>query len=133
MKKNIKNKAGVVVYRENEKGELEVLLVSSRKNKGSWVFPVGTVEDHETLQVTAARECEEESGYIVEVEDEVGTVKNSNKHAVNYFTFFKATVLRETEDYEKDRERKWVSLNELPESVATIFLPIAENFIKSLN
>ena len=133
MKKNIKNKAGVVVYRENDKGETEVLLVSARKHKGSWVFPVGSVEDHETLQVTAARECEEESGYIVEVEDEVGTVKNSNKNSINYYTFYKAKVLSETDDYEKDRERRWVGLNDLSENVADIFLPIAKNFIKSLN
>ena len=133
LKKNIKNKAGVVVYRENDNGETEVLLVSARKHKGSWVFPVGSVEDHETLQVTAARECEEESGYIVEVEDEVGTVKNSNKNSINYYTFYKAKVLSETDDYEKDRERRWVGLNDLSENVADIFLPIAKNFIKSLN
>jgi len=133
LKKNVKNKAGVVVYRENDKGETEVLLVSARKHKGSWVFPVGTVEDHETLQVTAARECEEESGYIVEVEDEVGTVKNSNKNGINYYTFYKARVLQETDDFEDDRERRWVELGELQENIADIFLPIAKDFIKSLN
>ncbi|MGI9553373.1 MAG: NUDIX domain-containing protein [Thermodesulfobacteriota bacterium] len=133
MKKSINNKAGVVVYRENENDELEILLVSARKHKGSWVFPVGTVEDHETLQVTAARECEEESGYIVEVEDEVGTVKNSGKHGTNYYTFYRARVLQETDEYEKDRERMWVSLDKLSENIADIFLPIAEKFIKNLN
>ena len=133
MTTKVKNKAGVVVYRENDKGETEILLVSARKHKGSWVFPVGTVEDHETLQVTAARECEEESGYVVEVEDEVGTVKNSDNNSVNYYTFYKARVLKEAEEYEKDRERRWVPLSELPENIADIFLPIANEFIKSVN
>ena len=133
MKNNVKNKAGVVVYRENDQGETEVLLVSARKYKDSWVFPVGTVEDHETLQVTAARECEEESGYIVEIEDEVGTVKSSNNNGVNYYTFYKARVLQETEQYEKDRDRKWVPLSNLSEDIADIFLPIAKQFAKSLD
>ena len=133
LKENVKNKAGVVVYREKNDGQLEVLLISARKYKGSMVFPVGTVEDYETLQVTAERECREESGYIVEMEDEVGTVKNSSKNGINYYTFYKAKVVQETDDYEKDRERKWVSLSELSENIADIFLPIAENFIKSLN
>lgn len=133
MKKDIKHKAGVVVYRKNDNDELEILLVSARKYKDSMVFPVGTVEDHETLQVTATRECQEESGYIVEVEDEVGTVKNFNKNKINYYTFYKARVLQEVDDYEKDRERRWIRVNELPENIADIFLPIAESFIKGLN
>ena len=133
MKKNIKNKAGVVVYRKNDEGGTDILLISARKHKKSWVFPVGTVEDHETLQVTAARECEEESGYIVEVEDEVGTIKDSSKNGTNYFTFYKAQVLDETEEYEKDRERMWVSSEDLTDKVAGIFMPIAEKFIKSLD
>ena len=133
MKKNVKNKAGAVVYRENENGETEILLVSARKHKNSWVFPVGTVEDYETLQVTAARECEEESGYIVEVEDEVGTVQNSNSNGINYYTFYKARILRETDEYEKDRERLWVSSKELTDNIAELFVPIAKKFVKSLN
>ena len=129
----MKHKAGVVVYREAEKGGLEVLLVSARKFKDSWVFPVGTVEDHETLQVTAARECEEESGYVVETEDEIGTVRTENDKKINFFTFYKARVTAENNDYEKDRERKWVKTEDLEEAVAEIFKPIAKSFIQSIN
>ena len=131
--KAVRHKAGVVVYRENDKGETEVLLVSSRKYKGSWVFPVGTVEDHETLQVTAARECEEESGYIVEVEDEVGIVKKETDDSLILFTFYKARVIDRNEDYEQDREIRWVVLDDLNDDVAEIFVPVALNFEKSLN
>ena len=132
IREKVKHKAGVVVYRENGNGGTEVLLVSARKHKGSWVFPVGTVEDHETLQVTAARECEEESGFIVETEDEIGTVQvNGNKESV-FFTFYKAVVTGENEEYEKDRERKWVSMESLEQTVAEIFKPIAISFIRSI-
>ncbi len=132
LKSRVKHKAGVVVCREGEKGGIEVLLVSARKHKGSWVFPVGTVEDHETLQVTAARECEEESGYLVETEDEIGTVQVMDGKKSTFFTFYKARVTGEKEDYEKDRERKWVATELLEEKVADIFKPIAKNFIQSI-
>lgn len=132
MEKDLISKAGVVVYRKKKNGEIEVLLISARKHKGSWVFPVGTVEDHETLRVTAERECEEESGYIVEVEDEVGMVKIPSETTVGYYTFYKATVLQETDNYEKDRKRKWVGLDDLVENIADVFLPVAKSFIKNL-
>lgn len=128
----VKHKAGVVVYKKNKSGGIEVLLVSARKHKGSWVFPVGTVEDHETLQVTAARECEEESGYKVETEDEIGTVQDSTDKTVTYFTFYKAQLTGENEDYEKDRERRWVSIDQLEQNVAEIFVPVAKSFIQSI-
>lgn len=127
----IKHKSGVVVHRKNGDGEIEVLLVGSRKYKGTWVFPVGTVEDHETLQVAAARECEEESGYIVEVKEEIGNVKIQEKDHLNYFTFYRAKVLGETDQYEVDRERKWVKTSDLKDSIARVFLPIVDSFLNS--
>ena len=132
LKSKVKHKAGVVVYREDENGVTEVLLVSARKHKGSWVFPVGTVEDHETLQVTAARECEEESGYLVETEDEIGTVQVKDGNKATFFTFYKARVTGEKDEYEKDRERKWVGTKGLEQTVAEIFKPIAKSFIQSI-
>jgi len=132
LKIKVKHKAGVVVYREDSNGGTEVLLVSARKHKNSWVFPVGSVEDHETLQVTAARECEEESGYLVETEDEIGTVQIKADKISTFFTFYRAKVTGEKEEYEKDRERKWVGIDKLEDSVAVIFKPIAKIFIQSI-
>jgi len=133
LKNKVKHKAGVVVYKKNDKDGIEVLLVSSRKYKDSWVFPVGTVEDHETLQVTAARECEEESGYLVETEDEIGTVQVKADDLTTFFTFFGARVTGEKDEYEKDRERKWVNIDKLEQSVAEIFRPVARSFILSIS
>lgn len=132
LKNKVKHKAGVVVYKKNEKGGIEVLLVSARKHKDSWVFPVGTVEDHETLQVTAARECEEESGYLVETEGEIGTVQVKADDLNTFYTFYGARVIGEKDKYEKDRERKWVKIDKLEQSVAEIFIPIARSFILSI-
>ena len=71
-KKKVRKKAGVVAYKytkkytKNDKEPL-VLLVSARKVKGTWVFPVGGIDPGETPEIAAARECEEESGYCVEI------------------------------------------------------------------
>ena len=130
--KKVKHKAGVVLYRDSGSNGIEVLLVSSRKHKESWVFPVGTVEDHETLQETAARECEEESGYVVQTEDEIGVIQDKSGETPTFFTFYKASITGEKDDYEKDRERKWVGLEQLEETIAEIFSPIAKSFIQSI-
>ena len=124
-----KNKAGVVAYKENSRGNIKVLLVSSRKYKNSWVFPVGTVEKNETLQQAAIRECEEESGYVVKIEKKIGSFIQKKIESENIFTFFSATVLDETDDYEKDRERVWVDLEKLPHTVAVFLAEIAYKFI----
>ena len=125
----VKNKAGVVAYRKNSKKNIEVLLVSARKHKNSWVFPLGTVEKNESLKEAAARECVEESGYIVEVQKKIGSFKHNKKKSENLFTFYSATVVDETDDYEKDRKRIWVELSELQETVTEFLSEIAEKFI----
>ena len=130
--KKPKQKAGVVTYRKNEKSEIEYLLITSRKFPGTWVFPVGTVENGESLQKAAARECLEESGYIVDVGDEINALEIEQKNNISQFTFFLATVTGETDDYKKDRKRKWVSANELLNTITDVFLPVAEEGVKVL-
>ena len=127
-----KYKAGVVAYRKNGKGETEILLVSARKYKNSWVFPVGTVEKNETDEEAAIRECREESGYIVELEEKVGvyTTKKPNKETI--FTYFSAHVAGQTDNYEKDRTRTWVKLDNLSEKVYDFLLEVVEDFKKGL-
>lgn len=125
-----KKKSGVVAYRLNAENEMEVLLVSARKFKDSWVFPVGTVEKNESLKEAAARECLEESGYEVEIEKKVDSITVENKGSTNEFTFYKAKIIGEHENYEDDRKRIWVTIDKLSEKIAPLFLPIVFSFIK---
>lgn len=58
--------AGGVIFRK-ENDEIEVLILehrdnNKRKNKQSFVFPKGTIEENEDKRETAKREIEEESG-----------------------------------------------------------------------
>ncbi len=52
--------AGGVVYRQNPKGEVEILLIQDSKDR--WTIPKGHIEEGETAQQTAKREIAEEAG-----------------------------------------------------------------------
>jgi 8-oxo-dGTP pyrophosphatase MutT (NUDIX family) len=52
--------SGGVVYRRNESGGLEVLLIKDAKNR--WTIPKGHVEEGEEPKQTAEREIREETG-----------------------------------------------------------------------
>lgn len=53
--------AGAVVYRQNNDGDIEYLLLQSQNKGHFWGFPKGHVEDQETLLETAQREIKEET------------------------------------------------------------------------
>lgn len=52
--------AGGIVYRRNDKGEVEILLIQDAKDR--WTIPKGHIEEGETAQETAVREIKEEAG-----------------------------------------------------------------------
>lgn len=118
-------KAGIIPYRRTAAGEFELLLITSRERPDSWIFPVGTVEPGETLAQTAAREGREESGYLVSVTDELGSIDLQKPAAIHRLTFFAAAVLGETDDWETDRQRRWVPLPAVVAAVPDPFQPIA--------
>lgn len=52
--------SGGIVFRRNEKGEVEILLIQDAKDR--WTIPKGHIEEGETAQDTAKREIGEEAG-----------------------------------------------------------------------
>ncbi len=124
-------KAGVVVYRKNDQGETEVVLVSSRKLNDSWVFPAGGIDEGETPAEAARRECLEESGYRVEIEKPLDIMIVNGERKTILYTFFIAKALEDTGDYEKDRKRTWCAIDDLPDKVTDLFREIAESFRNS--
>jgi 8-oxo-dGTP pyrophosphatase MutT (NUDIX family) len=52
--------SGAVVFRRDEKGGVEMLLIQDAKDR--WTIPKGHIEEGETAQETAKREIGEETG-----------------------------------------------------------------------
>ena len=52
--------AGGVIFRRNQKNEVEILLIQDSKDR--WTIPKGHIEEGETAQETARREIGEEAG-----------------------------------------------------------------------
>jgi len=52
--------AGGIVFRRNEKGGVEILLIQDPKDR--WTIPKGHIEEGENAQATARREIGEEAG-----------------------------------------------------------------------
>ena len=132
-KDNVINKAGVVAYRTKADGTTEVLLISSRKFKDTWIFPVGTVEEGESLEDAARRECMEESGWLVEIQDDLGFVELEQDGFLKRFSFFNALPIKDTDVYEKDRDRIWVNADHLNDYISELFKPIAIEFKNKIN
>lgn len=67
---------GLVLSKDNPR---LVALISHRNRGGNedWVIPKGHRERGESLEITAAREVEEETGLVVEVVDKIGEISYS--------------------------------------------------------
>ena len=62
-----RRQAAATPYRLDHKGDVEVLLVTSRK-RGRWVLPKGNIERFGRPHRCAAREAFEEAGVLGEIE-----------------------------------------------------------------
>ena len=130
--KLLKEKAGVVVYRSRETSEPVVLVVSARKYKNQWVFPVGSVKKGESLEAAAKRECEEESGYLVKIAGRLPSIEILGNGAAKRFTFFLATVVGEVDQWETDRQRKWFPASQVVAAVPDIFQGVARKAVEHI-
>jgi 8-oxo-dGTP diphosphatase len=65
--------AGGVVHRRGEHG-IEIVLCG-RPRDGVWALPKGSPEPGETLEHTALREVEEETGLKIAIERSVGSIR----------------------------------------------------------
>ena len=100
--------AGGIVFRPaGKKGGVSVLLVSSKKEPGHWIFPKGHVERGESAKQAALRETEEEAGVDGDLLGPVGVLEfdwGSKRYRVDYF------LIRATSETGKTDGRKKVWL-----------------------
>ena len=80
--------AGGIAFRGSGR-DLSILLVTSKKQAGFWIFPKGHVEPGETTAEAGARETLEEAGVSGDLLGPVGTPLeydwNGRRYSVQYF------------------------------------------------
>ena len=116
---HIKQQASALPYRVNGDGNIEILLITSKKS-GNWLIPKGHVEPQEEFSDAAAREALEEAG----VEGEISPCclgnyvykKRSQKYAVSVYPLL-VNVQLDSWDEDKHRQRRWYRQPEAAEIV----------------
>ncbi len=102
--------SGVIPYRVR-KGELEILLITSRK-KRRWIIPKGIIEPDFSARHSAAKEALEEAGASGSVHDKrLGTYRSRKLGRACTVKVYPMRVTRTYKEWEEaDRDRAWVSL-----------------------
>jgi 8-oxo-dGTP pyrophosphatase MutT (NUDIX family) len=98
--------AGGIVFRVHGPGTggISVLLVSSKKEPGHWIFPKGHVERGETAAEAALRETEEEAGVTGELLGPAGALEfdwGRRHYRVEYFLIRAASETSRTDGRSK--------------------------------
>jgi ADP-ribose pyrophosphatase YjhB (NUDIX family) len=105
--KEIYAQAGVIPYRTNEAGQLEVLLVR-RVEKQKWGIPKGVAEPDAALVETARKEARDEAGVVGELyETPAGYFAFRKWGGFCHVTVFLMRVTEVLESYPEQDRRTW--------------------------
>ncbi|MEM6998106.1 MAG: NUDIX domain-containing protein [Patescibacteria group bacterium] len=116
--------AGGVIYRQNKKGGVEILLVQDAKDR--WTIPKGHVEPGESTRQTAKREIHEETGLKeVDVQDWLGKISFQYRRGTSLILMttqiYMVKALGDTDDTQKEdwmKGIKWFSAKEALDKIA---------------
>jgi phosphatase NudJ len=93
------------------------LIVQERKHNQTWYLPAGRVEQGETFEQAARRECLEESGLQVELTDVVRFEHTPTPHGTRIRIIYLAKPVDDTEPKsepdDESLQARWVTLKEL--------------------
>lgn len=93
-----------------------VLMVRLTYYPNTWTFPGGGVDQNETIEQAAVRECHEEIGITLESLSYIGDLEFNHEYKKDTLSVFKATA-KEQEiiiDPKEIAEAKWFELDQLP-------------------
>ena len=100
------HQAGSIVVRLDG-SEPQVLLVTSKRNRGNWIFPKGHIEKGERPEDAALRETREEAGVIGKLIGPAGILEYGFLGAKARVEYFLVQFSREAGPPEDGRQRIW--------------------------
>ena len=111
---SVQQAGGLVVRRADDHDEF--LLVTSKRNPGTWVLPKGHVESGESLHETALREVREEAGVVGELVELLGEITFTYNDRDFVVSFFLIRFLQQVPS-EEGRRIRWCRYDEALETV----------------
>lgn len=105
--------SGAIPYRYDAKGEVQVLLVTSRK-RGRWILPKGNVRPGMAPHSSAAKEAFEEAGVLGRIDPNPIVIHAKEKDVLQRTAIYVLAVTTEAPVWPEkhERERRWVTLSE---------------------
>lgn len=124
--------SGVVPYRFNKKGELEILLIS--KKNGGWSMTKGGIEKDMSPIASAQKEALEEAGIIGTVESYLGSMKYVKQGQKQDVQWYLMSVTKEKNKWDESevRERKWMTPKKALNKIDKRYAGIVKLAIKRL-
>lgn len=110
--------SGCVVYRFNEEGALEILLVTRRNGK-SWVLPKGGIEPDMSARESAAKEVYEEAGAEGIIASKLGKYKYMKDGVLQKVVMFAMRYTNDSPDWPEEhmRRRQWFPIDKAEKKV----------------
>jgi 8-oxo-dGTP pyrophosphatase MutT (NUDIX family) len=126
--------SGCVVFRHNEKDQLEILLVTSSNGK-EWVHPKGGVEIDLTERASAAKEVYEEAGVLGNVGMKLGSYRYVKNNQMQEVTMYAMAYTGEADDWPEanKRERKWFKAKKAMNKVSETLAPFIWDVIVAVD
>ena len=109
--------AGCIVLR-CERGDPEILVVSSRRRRDRWVLPKGKVKNSESASDAALRELREEAGVRGRLLGPAGVAEYSTRDGRVRIEYFLIEYLGDTGDSEEGRVARWCVVRQAARSLS---------------
>lgn len=114
VKSGVIRKAGALVVRK-QGDEDQALLISARRNPDVLILPQGHIDPGESPDEAAIRETREESGFIIEIETDLGFMLYQGNDDLYQTFMFVANVIRKT-DADENRDLYWMSAGDIEDA-----------------
>lgn len=103
---DIRDCSGCIVFRRNEKNDLEYLLIRRAERGASWGFPKGGVEPNMSPRASAAKEVREEAGVLCTPREKLGHYRFVKQESLQEVQVFVASYDTDSAEWEEEEIRK---------------------------